>query len=480
MIIGKDILPRGTGIVTRRPTIVQLFNIARGLPEHAIFSHKPNVHFSDFQEVKQEIMKEMITGAGRNLGISPIPIVVKIYSPIVPNLSLVDLPGLTKVPVGDQPSDIENRIKKMVLEQIKNPNSIILAITAANQDIACSDSLNIARSVDPHGERTMGVLTKMDKFDDSNQILSILRGELAPLSLGYVGVRCRSQQDINNRVSMAQAIQIEKQFFESSNLFRDYTQNLTIPRLTEKLNIQLMSTIKKTFPQIKKKLKKLIIQKQKDRKKFGMVLNFTKSNDSKGALLVSVINKFCKLYSQSLKGEFFTKELSGGAKINEVLVKFKTETMALKPFKGTTNKELGVLISNMCGLNQSLIISDHAFEKLCQREIIKFKKPAFQCLNKIYQELKMLILKLKIDELEVLTNARTAIINEMTSAIDSCYRPTEEMIKMIFEVEEGHINIKNPQFANLRKLILSKFYFFIRQDSLIDLNLANIVSCILI
>lgn len=53
--------------------------------------------------------------AGRNKGVSEKPIRLKISSPNVLNITLIDLPGITKVPVGDQPSDIEARIRKMIM-----------------------------------------------------------------------------------------------------------------------------------------------------------------------------------------------------------------------------------------------------------------------------------------------------------------------------------------------------------------------------
>lgn len=77
-------------------------------------------------------------------------------------MTLVDLPGLTKVPVGDQPRDIEKQIRDMLLKFISKPNAVILAVTAANTDLANSDGLQLARSVDPEGTRTIGVLTKVD------------------------------------------------------------------------------------------------------------------------------------------------------------------------------------------------------------------------------------------------------------------------------------------------------------------------------
>lgn len=115
-IVGRDFLPRGSGIVTRRPLILQLINVpedetevdvaplryrtAGGLvrsSEWAEFHHIPNRKFIDFSDVKREIESETTRIAGANKGINRQPINLKIYSPQVLNLTLVDLPGLTKV-----------------------------------------------------------------------------------------------------------------------------------------------------------------------------------------------------------------------------------------------------------------------------------------------------------------------------------------------------------------------------------------------
>jgi len=76
---------------------------------------------------------------------------LKIYSPSVLNLTLVDLPGMTKVPIEGQPKDIELQIRNMCLKFISKKNAIVLAVTAANTDLANSDGLNLARQVDPEG-----------------------------------------------------------------------------------------------------------------------------------------------------------------------------------------------------------------------------------------------------------------------------------------------------------------------------------------
>lgn len=107
-------------------------------------------------------MKDTEAKTGRNAGISSVPINLRIHSPNVLTLTLVDLPGMTKVPVGDQPKDIEKQIRDMLMKYVSKPSCIILAVTPGNQDLANSDGLKLAREVDPEGTRTIGVLTKID------------------------------------------------------------------------------------------------------------------------------------------------------------------------------------------------------------------------------------------------------------------------------------------------------------------------------
>lgn len=251
-------LPRGTGIVTRRPLILQLINRdplpktqANGITEDLIattdkasnieewgeFLHIPGQKFYDFNKIREEIVKETEAKTGRNGGISPAPINLRIYSPNVLTLTLVDLPGLTKVPVGDQPRDIEKQIKDMVLKQISKPNAIILAVTAANTDLANSDGLKLAREVDPEGQRTIGVLTKVDLMDEGTDVVDILAGRIIPLRLGYVPVVNRGQRDIENKKPIANALEAEKNYFENHKAYRNKATYCGTPYLARKLNL---------------------------------------------------------------------------------------------------------------------------------------------------------------------------------------------------------------------------------------------------
>lgn len=119
--------------------------------------------------------------AGKNKGISHIPLKIKYYSKDVLDLLLIDLPGITKNPVGDQPQDIEQKVLDIVLPFINNPNTLILAVSKALDDLATSDGLKLARSVDPQGLRTIGVITQLDLMDEGSDALNDLLNQTYPL-----------------------------------------------------------------------------------------------------------------------------------------------------------------------------------------------------------------------------------------------------------------------------------------------------------
>ena len=156
--VGRDFLPRGSGIVTRRPLILQLIT---GPVEYGEFLHCKGKKFMDFLSIMKEIEDETDRVTGTSKGISNLPINLRVYSPHVLSITLIDLPGLTKIAVGDQPQDIEQQIKDMIMQFICKETCLILAVTPANTDLATSDALTMAKSVDPDGERMHSVFSAL-------------------------------------------------------------------------------------------------------------------------------------------------------------------------------------------------------------------------------------------------------------------------------------------------------------------------------
>ncbi|KAJ0970761.1 hypothetical protein J5N97_018720 [Dioscorea zingiberensis] len=270
-IVGRDFLPRGSGIVTRRPLVLQLHKTEEGQQEYAEFLHLPNRKFTDFSLVRREIQDETdrITGSGRSKQISPIPIQLSIYSPNVVNLTLIDLPGLTKVAVEGQPESIVEDIENMVRSYVEKPNSIILAISPANQDIATSDAIKLSREVDPTGERTFGVLTKLDLMDKGTNALEVLEGRSYRLQFPWVGIVNRSQADINKNVDMIAARRNEREYFETSPDYSHLASKMGSEYLAKLLSKHLESVIRARIPSITSLINKTIEELEKEMDHLG-------------------------------------------------------------------------------------------------------------------------------------------------------------------------------------------------------------------
>lgn len=237
-------------------------------PEWGEFLHCKGKKFVDFNEIRLEIEAETDRMTGGNKGISNIPINLRVYSPNVLNLTLIDLPGLTKVPIGDQPADIENQIKSMIFQFIRKDTCLILAVTPANTDLANSDALKLAKEVDPQGVRTIGVITKLDLMDEGTDARDILENKLLPLRRGYIGVVNRSQKDIDGRKDIHQALKAERDFFLSHASYRHLADRLGTPYLQRVLNQQLTNHIRDTLPALRDKLQKQMLALEKDVEQF--------------------------------------------------------------------------------------------------------------------------------------------------------------------------------------------------------------------
>lgn len=163
---------------------------------------------------------------GSKKGIVDKPIILNIFSHTCPDLTLIDLPGITRIPLSgsDQPNNIEQITRSMANRYVSDPRTIILTVISANADISTSDGLQMARELDPKGLRTIGVLTKIDIMDKGTNAKRMLTGQDIQLRLGYVGVKNRSQQDIIDNMTVKDAIEREKLYFATHPVYSTMPQ----------------------------------------------------------------------------------------------------------------------------------------------------------------------------------------------------------------------------------------------------------------
>ncbi|CAH3034313.1 unnamed protein product [Pocillopora meandrina] len=460
--VGRDFLPRGSGIVTRRPLILQLHPAKT---EWAEFLHCKGKKFVDFEEVRKEIVAETDRETGSNKGISSIPINLRVYSPHVLNLTLVDLPGMTKVPVGDQPPDIEMQIRSMLFQFITKPNCLVLAVSPANSDLANSDALKIAKEVDPEGVRTIGVITKLDLMDEGTDAREILENRVLPLRRGYVGVVNRSQADIDGRKDIKSALASERKFFLSHASYRHIADKMGTGYLQKVLNQQLTNHIRETLPALRSKLEENIMALEKEVKGFE---HYNPDDPSmKTKALMQMIQQFNGDFEKAIEGSgdsIDTKELSGGAKINRIFhERFPYELVKVEFDEKQLRKEIMFAIKNIHGIRVGLFTPDMAFEAIVKRQIEKLRSPAVKCVDMVMSELTNVIKKCTdpIDKYPLLRDQVEKIVVEHGRKGEA---KSKDQVKTFIDMELAYINTNHPDFIG---------YAAVFNQSILASNLAS-------
>ncbi|XP_053195367.1 dynamin-1a isoform X1 [Scomber japonicus] len=442
--VGKDFLPRGSGIVTRRPLVLQLMNCPT---EYAEFLHCKGKKFIDFDEVRQEIEAETDRVTGANKGISPVPINLRVYSPHVLNLTLVDLPGMTKVPVGDQPADIEAQIREMLMQFVTKDNCLMLAVSPANSDLANSDALKIAKEVDPQGLRTIGVITKLDLMDEGTDAKDILENKLLPLRRGYIGVVNRSQKDIDGRKDINAAMAAERKFFLSHPAYRHLADRMGTPYLQKTLNQQLTNHIRDTLPALRSKLQSQLLSIEKEVEEYK---NFRPDDPSrKTKALLQMVQQFSVDFEKCIEGsgdQIDTAELSGGARINRIFhERFPFELVKMEFDEKELRKEISYAIKNIHGIRTGLFTPDMAFETIVKRQIGKIKEPCTKCVDMVISELVNTVRQCtkKLAQYPMLREEMEKIV---TQHIRDRENRTKDQVLLLIDIELSYMNTNHEDF----------------------------------
>ncbi|KAK2439196.1 dynamin-related protein 5A [Trifolium repens] len=437
-VVGKDFLPRGSGIVTRRPLVLQLHKIDEGSREYAEFLHLPRKRFTDFAAVRKEIADETDRETGRSSKqISTVPIHLSIYSPSVVNLTLIDLPGLTKVAVEGQPDSIVHDIENMVRSYIEKPNCIILAISPANQDIATSDAIKISREVDPTGERTIGVLTKIDLMDKGTDAVDMLEGRAYKLKFPWIGVVNRSQADINKNVDMIAARRREREYFNSTPEYKHLANRMGSEHLAKMLSKHLETVIKSKIPGIQSLISKTINEIETELTRLGKPV----AADAGGKLYA--IMEICRSFDQIFK-DHLDGVRPGGDKIYNVFDNQLPAALKRLQFdKQLSMENIRKLITEADGYQPHLIAPEQGYRRLIESTLVTIRGPAEAAVDAVHSLLKDLVHKAVSETLDLRqypglrAEVGAAAIDSLDRMRDESKRATLQLVDM----ESGYLTV---------------------------------------
>ncbi|KAK1288297.1 Dynamin-related protein 1C [Acorus calamus] len=381
--------------------------------------------------IRKEIQDETDRLTGKSKHISNVPIHLSVYSPKVMNLTLIDLPGMTKVAVEGQPDSIVEDIDNM-------PNCIILAISPANQDIATSDAIKLAREVDPSRERTFGVLTKLDLMDKGTNAADVLEGRSYRLQHPWVGIVNRSQADINKNVDMIAARRKEREYFETSSDYGHLANKMGSEYLAKLLSEHLESVIRARILSILSLINKTINELEAELDRLGRPIAV-----DAGAQLYTIL-EMCRAFDRVFK-EHLDGGRPGGDRIYGVFDNQLPAALKKLPFdRHLSLQNARKVVSEADGYQPHPIAPEQEYRRLIDGSLGFFKGPAEASVDAVHLVLKELVRKsiAETQELKRFSSLQTDIAAAANEALDRFRDDSRKTILRLVEMESSYLTVE--------------------------------------
>lgn len=435
-------LPRGSGIVTRCPLVLKLRKLNQGEEWRGKVTYDDiEVELSDPSQVEEAINKGQNFIAGVGLGISDKLISLDVSSPHVPDLTLIDLPGITRVAVGNQPADIGRQIKRLIKTYIQKQETINLVVVPSNVDIATTEALSMAQEVDPEGDRTIGILTKPDLVDRGaeDKVVDVVRNLVYHLKKGYMIVKCRGQQDIQDQLSLTEALQNEQVFFKEHPHFRVLLEDgkATVPCLAERLTTELISHICKSLPLLENQIKESHQSASEELQKYGV--DIPEDDNEKTFFLIEKINGFNQDITAIVQGEENVGE--GECRLftrlrNEFLSWSNEIEKNFKKGYDVLYKEVWIFEKQYRGRELPGFVNYKTFENIIRRQIKILEEPAIEMLRVVTEIVRAAFTRVSEKNFCEFLNLHRTTKSKLEDIRLEQEREAEKSIRLHFQMEQ--------------------------------------------
>nr|XP_048278341.1 interferon-induced GTP-binding protein Mx1 [Myodes glareolus] len=435
-------LPRGSGIVTRCPLVLKLRKLEPGEEWRGkVIYDEIEVELFDPSQVEEAINKAQNFIAGAGLGISDKLISLDVSSPNVPDLTLIDLPGITRVAVGNQPADIGRQIKRLIKTYIQKQETINLVVVPSNVDIATTEALSMAQEVDPEGDRTIGILTKPDLVDrgTEDKVVDVVRNLVYHLKKGYMVVKCRGQQDIQEQLSLTEALEKEQAFFKEHPHFSVLLEDgkATVPRLAERLTTELIAHICKSLPLLENQIKKCHQTASEELQKYGA--DIPEDEDGKTFFLIEKINTFNQDIIATVQGEENVEE--GECRLfNRIREEFFLWSKEIeKNFQSGYDilyNEVWKFEKQYRGRELPGFVNYKTFENIIRSQIKVLEEPAVEMLHKVTEMVRVAFSKISEKNFDEFFNLHRTTKSKLEDIRLEQEKEAEKMIRLHFQMEQ--------------------------------------------
>ncbi|KAI3901150.1 hypothetical protein MKW92_040129 [Papaver armeniacum] len=375
-------LPRGQGICTRVPLIMRLQNHSSPEAKLHLEFHGKEVP-TDEASISEAISSATDEIAGDGKCISNTPLTLVVNKKGVPDLTMVDLPGITRVPVHGQPEDIYEQINNIIMEYIKPKESIILNVLSASVDFPTCESIRMSQKVDKTGERTLAVVTKVDKSPEG--LLEKVTADDVNIGLGYVCVRNRIGDE-----TYEEARTEEARLFHSHPFLSKIDKSIVgVPVLAQKLVQIQAASISNFLPDIVKRINEKLNQNAAELN--NMPRNLSSIADAVTAFMRVLGSAKDTLRKILITGEFNEFPDEGNmhctARLSEMLAAYAADLESMSPWNNNKDSFLTEEVKVLCetkGIGLPNFLPRTAFLTILQRRIEVVAEIPIQFAQKVW------------------------------------------------------------------------------------------------
>ncbi|PPA62720.1 Dynamin central region family protein [Cryptosporidium hominis] len=425
---------------------------------YVVFEKDKNKKFTDFEKVREEIDRLTDEVAGKNKGIVDDPIILTIYGTQCPDLTLIDLPGITRVPLkgSDQCDNIEQLTRDMAIRYARDPRTIILAVIPANADMSTSDALQLSRRVDPKGLRTIGVVTKIDLMDRGTDASKMLHGDEVPLRLGYTGVKNRSSADLKAGKSIKDALEDEATFFSTHPVYRNLSPELVgTKNLVSKLTKVLFKHIRTFLPDIRREINARIRTLSSRLDEFGQSVPLESSDRTQ--LMWAMITDYCEMIKNTIRGKYDKRlqtyfdhgsdgGMSSGAQIRVIFNELLDEYTENDVTSELTDYDIDAAIRMHEGDSMPGFPSPDMFEYLILPHLRKIQAPVMECLDKVTSALENVSQKVAHKVFSRFPKLSDQILDRSQEILLQEKENTKTILEQLVEAETGYLFTNDSKY----------------------------------
>ncbi|CAM6129767.1 unnamed protein product [Calypogeia fissa] len=452
--LAKISLPRGQGIATRVPLVLRLERCRDSEAGSITISYKdtqPKTITED--EIKSEVDAATIALAGTGKGVvTGTEISLHIRKSDAPDLTMIDLPGITRVPVHGQPADIYEQIKAMIQKYLKPQETVILNVLSATVDFSTCESIRMSQEADTEGERTLAVVTKVDRAP--NDVYEKVTADDVNIGLGYICVRNQTDDDSSHE----EARERERNLFETHpSLSQLDKSSVGIQSLAERLTQIQANIIRMSLPGIQQQIDRALLERQRDLE--ALPQGVTGGEDPTNVFLNIVEKNKALMQDVILNGNYDRFMDRDGmhypARLDEMFQEFSDRVHGtMKEIQAEfKTEEILERMAEMRGVTLPNFLSPTLMKTLVSEEIDKVSEACTYLVPETHDYAREFVFDIIDDSTSVFPNLNAAYKQDAENVISRSQRKCAKFVRRALEKERSHVFTMNEYYmANVNKI----------------------------